>query len=117
LNGELFQYSFPGRVENWRGDPQEQPWLYPGFPVLRKNVIQTPLPAVLRENSASQLISLDLWVSGLHASGMKILLMMAVVQSLNLVIFGWSNRVAGLRVLVLRQQFAVYMRKPTKPML
>jgi len=37
----------------------------------------------------SELISLDLWVSGIHASGMKILLMMAVVQSLNLVIFAW----------------------------
>jgi hypothetical protein len=35
---------------------------------------------------------------------MKILLMMAVVQSLNLVIFAWFNRVAGLRILVLRQQ-------------
>jgi len=45
----------------------------------------------------SQLISLDLWVSGLHVSGMKILLMMAVVESLNLVIFAWFNRVAGLR--------------------
>ncbi len=43
----------------------------------------------------SQVISLDLWVSGLHASGMKILLMMAFVQSPNLVIFAWSNRVAG----------------------
>jgi len=39
----------------------------------------------------SQLISLDLWVSGLHASGMKILLMIMVVQSLNLVIFAWFN--------------------------
>jgi hypothetical protein len=56
----------------------------------------------------SQLISLDLWVSRLYACGMKILLMMAVVQSLNLVIFGWFNRVAGLRMLALRQQFAVY---------
>ena len=37
----------------------------------------------------SELISLDLWVSGIHASGMKILLMMAVMQSLNLVIFAW----------------------------
>ncbi len=55
----------------------------------------------------SQLISLDLWVSGLHASGMKILLMMAVVQSLNLVIFAWFNRVAGLRILVPRQQLTV----------
>jgi hypothetical protein len=43
---------------------------------------------------------LDLWISGLHASGIKILLMMAVVQSLNLVIFAWFNRVAGLRILI-----------------
>jgi hypothetical protein len=56
-------------------------------------------------------------VSGLHASGMKILLMMAVVQSLNLVIFAWFNRVAGLRILVLRQQPTVYKRKSKKPML
>jgi hypothetical protein len=31
---------------------------------------------------------------------MKILLMMAVVQSLDLVIFAWFNRVAGLRILI-----------------
>jgi transposase len=48
---------------------------------------------------------------------MKILLMMAVVQSLNLVIFAWFNRVAGLRILVLRQQLTVYKRKSRKPML
>ena len=65
----------------------------------------------------SQLISLDLWVSGLQASGMKILLMMAVVQSLNLVIFAWFNRVAGLRILVPRQQLTVYKRKSKRPML
>jgi hypothetical protein len=46
---------------------------------------------------------------------MKILLMMAVVQSLNLVIFAWFNRVAGLRILVLRQQLTVYKRKSKKP--
>jgi putative transposase len=48
---------------------------------------------------------------------MKILLMMAVVQSLNLVILAWFNRVAGLRILVLRQQLTVYKRKSKKPML
>jgi hypothetical protein len=48
---------------------------------------------------------------------MKILLMMAVVQSLNLVIFAWFNRVAGLQILVLRQQLTVYKRKSKKPML
>jgi hypothetical protein len=48
---------------------------------------------------------------------MKILLMMTVVQSLNLVIFGWFNRVAELRILVLRQQLTVYKRKSKKPML
>jgi hypothetical protein len=42
---------------------------------------------------------------------MKILLMMAVVQSLNPVIFAWFNRVAGLRILMLRQQLTVYRRK------
>jgi hypothetical protein len=57
------------------------------------------------------LISLDLWVSGIHASGMKILLMMAVVQSLNLVIFAWFNRVAGMRILVLRQQLTAVCRQ------
>ena len=46
---------------------------------------------------------------------MKILLMMVVVQSFNLVIFGWFNRVAGLRILVLRQQLTVYKRKSRKP--
>jgi len=39
---------------------------------------------VLRE-TPSQLISLDFRVSGLHASGMKIVLMIMVAQSLNLV--------------------------------
>ncbi len=70
---------------------------------------------VLRENSV--LISLGLWVSGLRASGTKILLMMAVVQSLNMVIFAWFNRVVVLPILVLRQQLTVYKRKSNKPML
>lgn len=46
---------------------------------------------------------------------MKILLMIAVVQSLNLVIFAWFNRVAWLRILALRQQLAVYKHKSKKP--
>jgi hypothetical protein len=45
---------------------------------------------------------------------MKILLMMVVVQSFNLVIFGWFNPVAGLRILVIRQQLMVYKRKGTR---
>jgi hypothetical protein len=48
---------------------------------------------------------------------MKILLMMVFVQSLNLVIFAWFNRVAGLRILALRRQLTVYKRKAKKPML
>ena len=47
---------------------------------------------------------------------MKILLVMAVIQSLNLLMFAWFNRVAGLRILVLRQQLTVYKRKSRKPM-
>ena len=65
----------------------------------------------------SQLISLDFWGSGLHPSGMKILLVILVVQSLNLVIFAWFNRVAGLRILVLRQQLTVLKRRSKRPML
>jgi hypothetical protein len=48
---------------------------------------------------------------------MKILLVIMVVQSLNLVIFAWLIRVAGLRILVLRQQLTVYKRKSKKAML
>jgi putative transposase len=48
---------------------------------------------------------------------MKILLMIVVVQSLNLVIFAWFNRVAWVRNLALRQQLAVYKRKSKKPLL
>jgi len=48
---------------------------------------------------------------------MKTLVMMAIVQSLNLVIFTWFNRVAGLRILVLRQQLIVYKRTSKKPIL
>ena len=38
------------------------------------------------------------WGSGLHASGMNILLVVLIVQSLNLIIFTWFNRVAWKRV-------------------
>ena len=48
---------------------------------------------------------------------MKILLTMVVVQSLNLVVFIWLDRVALMRILVLRQQLAVYKRKSKKPLL
>src|SRR4030042_5682713 len=48
---------------------------------------------------------------------MKVLLTIVAVQSLNLAIFAWFNRVAGLRILALRQQLAVYKRKSKKPML
>jgi hypothetical protein len=48
---------------------------------------------------------------------MKVLLTIVVVQSLNLAIFAWFNRVTWLRILVLRQQLAVYKRKSNKPLL
>jgi hypothetical protein len=48
---------------------------------------------------------------------MKILLMILVVELINLVIFAWFNKAAGLRILVLRQQLAVYRRKTKKPTL
>jgi putative transposase len=48
---------------------------------------------------------------------MNVLLVVLVVQSLNLVIFTWFNRVAGLRILVLRQQLTVLKRKSKKPLL
>jgi hypothetical protein len=48
---------------------------------------------------------------------MNILLAVLIVQSLNLVIFTWFNREAGLRILVLRQQLIVLKRKSKKPML
>jgi len=48
---------------------------------------------------------------------MKVLLTIVIVQSLNLAIFAWFHRVAGLRILVLRQQLAVYKRKAKKPQL
>ena len=48
---------------------------------------------------------------------MKILLMMAVLQSLNLVVFARRNQAAWVRNLALRQQLAVYKRKSKKPLL
>jgi hypothetical protein len=48
---------------------------------------------------------------------MKILLMMMVLQSLNLVVFSRRNRAAWVRILALRQQLAVYKRKSKKPLL
>jgi hypothetical protein len=48
---------------------------------------------------------------------MKTLLVIVVVQSLNLVVFWWFNRVAWLRILALRQQLTVYKRKTRKPRL
>ena len=46
---------------------------------------------------------------------MKILLMVLVIQSLNLLAFIWFNGSAGIRILVLRQQLMVYRRKSKKP--
>jgi len=48
---------------------------------------------------------------------MKFLLIIVALQSLNLAIFAWFNRVAWVRILVLRQQLAVYRRKSKKPVL
>jgi putative transposase len=49
---------------------------------------------------------------------MKILPLIAVVQALNLVVFAWFHRTASsLRILVLRQQLAVYKRRSKKPLL
>jgi hypothetical protein len=48
---------------------------------------------------------------------MKILLLMVVVQSLNLVIFAWLDRVAFVQILALRQQLCVHQRKLKPPKL
>ena len=45
---------------------------------------------------------------------MKTLLVSVVVQSVNLFVFAWFNRVALVRILVLRQQLGVYKRKEKK---
>ena len=67
--------------------------------------------------TSSQLISLDFQVSGHHAASMKILLLITVVQALNMLVFAWFNRTAGLRILVLREHLAVYRRRSKKPLL
>jgi putative transposase len=48
---------------------------------------------------------------------MNILLTVLIVQTINLGIFVWFNRVAELQILVLRQQLSVLKRKSKKPML
>jgi putative transposase len=48
---------------------------------------------------------------------MKTLILLGIIQSLNLAVFLWFHRVAGLRILVLRQQLIVYKRTAKKPML
>jgi hypothetical protein len=46
---------------------------------------------------------------------MKTLILLGIIQSLNLAVFLWFHRVAGLRILVLRQQLIVYKRTAIKP--
>jgi hypothetical protein len=65
----------------------------------------------------SRLISLDFQILGLHAFDMKILLIVAVAQSLNLLAFTWFDRAAWIRILALRQQLSIYKRKSKKPVL
>ncbi len=48
---------------------------------------------------------------------MKILFLITGVQALNLVAFVCFNRTAGLRILVLHQQLAVFKRRSKKPVL
>jgi len=75
-----------------------------------------PCLGVLREN----LVPADfVGLSGFWtpAASMKILLLSTVVQALNMLVFAWFNRTAGLRILVLRQQLAVYKRRSKKPLL
>ena len=60
---------------------------------------------------------MDFQVSGLHAFDMKILLVVLVIQSLNLLAFTWFNREAWIRILGLRQQLNIYKRKSKKPVL
>ena len=64
--------------------------------------------------TSSQLIWLDFRPTGLHSASMKILLLITGIQALNLVVFVWFNRTAGLRILVLRQQLAVFKRRSKK---
>jgi hypothetical protein len=48
---------------------------------------------------------------------MDTLLIFAVVQAFNLVVFAWFNRVTLVRILALRHQLGVYKRKAKKPRL
>jgi len=59
---------------------------------------------------------LDFRLPEIHPAGMKILLMMMALQSLNLAVFAWLDRAAWLRIFTLRQQLAVYKHKSKKPM-
>jgi hypothetical protein len=61
------------------------------------------------------LISLEFRVPWSHVTGMKTLLVIVAVQSLNLVVFAWLTWTAWIRILALRQQLAVYKRKAKKP--
>jgi phosphoglycerol transferase MdoB-like AlkP superfamily enzyme len=49
----------------------------------------------------SLVISLDFRDPGIHASRMKILVILAIIQFLNLAIFAWFNRVAALPIRIL----------------
>ncbi len=48
---------------------------------------------------------------------MKNLLALSILQSINLIVFSFFNRGAGIRILLLRHQLAVYKRKSKKPTL
>jgi hypothetical protein len=48
---------------------------------------------------------------------MKTLLIVAVVQSLNLLVFALFNRETWIRILAPRQQLNIYKRKSKKPVL
>jgi hypothetical protein len=48
---------------------------------------------------------------------MKVLPVIVVVQSLNLIVFWWFNREAWVRILALRQQLTVFKRRANKPRL
>jgi putative transposase len=63
------------------------------------------------------MILLDFRVRAIDAAGMKILLLMMVLQSLNVAVFAWLDRAAWVRILALRPQLAVYKRKSKKVLL
>ena len=60
---------------------------------------------------------MDFRVPGTPCCRHEDLAFIAVVQALNLVVFAWFHRTAALRILVLRQQLAVYQRRSKKPLL